>query len=298
MSWYSEVSNTPRSQIDWDAVKQQSEALNNSDINRVVSHVPKYTAVKEGQQHPVGKNGQMKLFHEHVWPKGYTPQRLKDVVNATAGFVQDDVGTDHSAHLQNKIVETMARSTVPTDTLKDLADYGTITVSRDTAEGEFDSENTEIRINPNTLGKDKNKLNPDPTGTLSSQMTMHELGHLHDYLTSSDDFHKNDGRQSWYSGSGGLMASPALEGRAEGFRMATNRITRGMKRGNEARLGPTAGYTPAEFKETGAREVFNLNRIKSFRHASGQDPLPRITETPATTETLEQPTLPSMEKYL
>lgn len=297
MSWYNEVSRVPKKQIDWDAVKQQSDALDNSDVNRVVANVPKFTAVKEGQQHPVGKNGQMKLFHEHVWPKGYTPARLAGVVDATAGFVQDDVGTNHSGHLQNKIVETMARSTVPTDTLKTLAEYGSITVSNDTHEGEFDADDTSIRINPRVLGK-THQFQPDPSGTVASQITMHELGHMNDYLSDYDDFWKNSNRQSWYSGSGGLMASPALEGRAEGFKMATTRITRGMKRSNEARLGPTAGYTATDFKDTEAQGVFNLNRVKSFRHASGKDPFPHITETPASTEAATPTPLPGMKKFL
>ena len=299
MSWYSQISNTPRNQIDWDAVKQQSAELNGNSarsIDAIVAHVPKYTAVKEGQQHPVGKHGQLKLFHEHVWPKGYTPDRLNAVSEATAGFVNDSIGSDHSAHLQNKIVETMARSTVPTDTLRALADQGTIDITDETSEGEFDPDTSEVRINPRVLGS-KGTFHPDASGTVASQMTMHELGHLHDYASDYDDFWKNNDNRSWYSGSGGLLASPALEGRAEGFRLATTRVTRGMRRYNEAIMGPTAKYSSSGFSGP-ARGVFNLNRLKSFRHASGLDPLPRITETPATAETLEQPTLPSMEKYL
>lgn len=298
MSWYSEVSRTPRRQIDWDAVKSQSAELNNStsrNLDTVVAHVPKYTPVKEGQQHPVGKHGQYKLFHEHVWPKGYTPDRLNAVVNATSGFVDDTIGTDHSAHLQNKITETMARSTVPVDTLKTFADFGAIEITDDTHEGEFDPDTTEVRINPNVLGK-QGSIHPDPSGTVASQMTMHELGHMNDYLSNSDEFWKNNDKRSWYSGSGGLLASPALEGRAEGFRLATNRITRGMRRHNEAVMGPAAKYSSSGF--TGPeRGVFELNRVKSFRHASGQDPYPSkvaITETSSAI----QPTLPGMEKYM
>jgi hypothetical protein len=299
MSWYSQISRTPRKQIDWEAVKQQSLELNATDgrnIDAIVAHVPKYTAVKEGQQHPVGKHGQLKLFHEHVWPKGYTPQRLNEVSEATAGFVNDDVGTDHSAHLQNKIVETMARSTVPTETLKDLASLGSINVSHDTTEGEFDADDVAIHINPRVLGS-VNDFHHDGSGTTASQITMHELGHMNDYLSDYDDFHKNNDNRSWYSGSGGLLASPALEGRAEGFRLATTRVTRGMRRHNDALMNPTARYSSMGFSGP-ARGIFNLNRLKSFRHASGMDPLPHVTETPATAETLEQPTLPGMEKYL
>ena len=47
-----------------------------------------------------------------------------------------------------------------------------------------------------------------------------------------------------------------------------------------------------------SRAVFNLNRLKSFRHASGLDALPRITETPHAEEHHEETPLPGMEKYL
>lgn len=297
MSWYNEVSKTPNSQIDWDAVKQQSDALSKPEANRVVAKVPKFTAVKEGQQHPMGKNGQFKLFHEHMWPKGFTPQRRDSVSNVLSGFVNDEVGTDHSAHLQNKVVETVARSTVPEQTLSDMAQHGSFSVSEDTSEGEFDSETVEARINPNVLGH-PSEFNRDGSGTVASQMTMHELGHMNDYLSDPDDFWNQNNKLSWYSGSGGLLASPALEGRAEGFRLATTRITRGMRRGNDSRLNPTAGYSTEGFDDPVAQKVFNLNRVKSFRHASGLDPLPQVSEKPAETMPAEQPILPGMKKYM
>lgn len=297
MSWLDDTSRTPRSQIDWDAVKQQSRELN-SGHDRVVSNVPKYTAVKEGQQHPVGKNGQLRLFHEHVWPKGYTPQRMQEVADVTAGMVNDDVGTNHSAHLQNKIVETMARSTVPVDTLRDMAHLSSIEISDGTgAGGSFNPDESLVTIDIDNLGK-KNSFKSDPSGTVASQATMHELGHLHDYMSDSEDFYRKMDKNEWYTGSGGHMASPALEGRAEGFRLATTRITRGMRRTNEALMSPTSKYSVSGFRGPQARSAFEVNRLKSFRHASGQTSLPYITETPATAETLEQPTLPGMEKYL
>lgn len=294
MSWYSYFSRTPKNQIDWEAIRTQSAELeNNSDLDRRVAHVPKITPVKEGQQYPVGKHGQLKLFHEHVWPNGFTPQRLNEVSEATRGFVTDEVGNAHSGHLQNKIVETMARSTVPVDTLRALADNGSIAVSYETGAGEFDAEDTSIRISPSVLGK-YTDFDRDGSGTVASQITMHELGHMNDYLSDYDDFYKNDEKRAHYKGD---FPSPALEGRAEGFRLATTRITRGMRRGNESRLGPTAKYEGSNF-DAPSRAVFNLNRLKSFRHASGLDALPRITETPHAEEHHEETPLPGMEKYL
>lgn len=296
MSWYSEVTNAPRSQIDWDAVRTQSRELNtNRDLNTVVSHVPKITPVKEGQQHPVGKHGQLKLFHEHVWPKGYTPQRMNEVVDATAGFVQTDLTSNHAAHLQNKIVQTMARSTVPAETLKILADRASLNVTKDSDEGEYDADAMEIRINPKVLGT-ATSIDRDGSGTVASQMTMHELGHLHDHLSDYNDFWKNNDRRDWYKNHQ-IMASPALEGRAEGFRLATNRITRGMRRWNQSILGPTAEYRSAGFSGP-ARGSFDINRLKSFRHASGQTPLPYITETPKIEKAPEKTPLPGMERFL
>lgn len=295
MSRFRDFSRVPGGQIDWDAVKQQSQALNDFEMNVRRANVPKITLVKEGQQHPVGKHGQLKLFHEHVWPKGYTPDRLKAVSEATAGFVNDSVGTDHSAHLQNKIVDTMARSTVPTDTLRALAEEGSIDITDDMTSGEFDPHTSEVRINPDVLGKPED-LYPDSSGTVASQLTLHELGHLYDYASDFDDFWKNHENTAWYSGSGGFLASPALEGRAEGFRLATTRVTRGMRRHNSAIMGPVARYNSAEFSEP-SRTIFNLNRLKSFRHASGLDPYPRITET-SQTEEQNHPVLPGMEPYV
>jgi len=276
-SLYNQVSRVRKNQIDWDAVRQQSQELNDSSMDRVVANVPKYTEVKKGQKYPVGKGGQLKMFHEHVWPKGYTPERMRGVVDATSGFISDNVGTDHSAHLANKVSETMARSTIPVDMLRTMTENASVSLDDDTDFGQFDHHAMEVGINPRVLGKTKNnKIWEDTSGTVASQITMHELGHLNDYLHEPDDFQQNDYNRSWYNADdGGLMASPALEGRAEGFRLATNRITRGMRRGNDARLNPSAGYRPEGFDEAGDQKRFSMNRILSFRHASGLDPYPR-----------------------
>lgn len=295
-SLYNQISRVRKNQIDWDAVKQQSRDLDNPSLDRVASNVPKYTEVKRGQAHPVGKGGQLKLFHEHVWPKGYTPERMKSVVDATSGFVNDNVGTDHSYHLANKITETMARSTVPAENLNLFAEHATASVDTDPDFGQFDHANMEIAINPKVLGKAKNRtLDQDSSGTVASQITMHELGHLNDYLHEPEDYSQNSWKESWYNDNGGMMASPALEGRAEGFRLATTRITRGMRRGNDARLNPTAKYVAKGFEDPVAQTSFTLNRLKSFRHASGLDPYPSTTEP--TKEPYKKTQLPGMEGF-
>ncbi len=297
MSWLDETPKVPRRQIDWDAVREQSQALENGK-DRIVANVPKYTTVKEGQQHPVGKHGQLKLFHEHVWPKGYTPQRLQQVIDEVGMSIGDDLGTDHSSHVQRKVEDTLARSTVPIETIRDILHVSPMEISEGTgAGGEFDPDDERISVDASTLGKPGDFLS-DISGTVTSQTVMHEMGHAHDYMSDPTDFYRQMDSNEWYSAHGGHMASPVLEGRAEGFRLATNRITRGMKRKNEAMMSPTAKYVSSGFKSGQPRSLFQVNRLKAFRHASGQAPLPYITETPATGEPATQLPLPGMEKYL
>lgn len=286
-------------QIDWEEVRRRSSELGRkSEMNTRVANVPKYTAVKEGQQYPMGKRGQYKLFHEHVWPKGFTPQRRDEVSSATAGFINDEVGTDHSAHLQNKISESLFRSTIPSETLKALAEYGSINISEDTAHGEFDADTSEVRINPNVLGQ-PHDFRKDGSGTVASQITIHELGHLNDFLSDYDKFWKNSDNRSWYSsdprGHGGDLASPALEGRAEGFRLANNRITRGMKRKNSYIGSPTAGYESKGFKDPISQSVFKNNRLKTFREQSGLSSLPVKETSKKTQKPAEQLRLPGID---
>lgn len=296
MSRFRDFSKVPGGQIDWDAVKQESRALNSIEMNVRRANVPKITLVKEGQQHPVGKHGQLKLFHEHVWPKGFTPQRLADVRDSRIGYVHDYVDTPHSNRVRNIVTDAIARSTIPSDDIDSMGYYGDITLTDEVDAGEFDPEEVEIRLNPNAIADKQNtKRLQDPSNVVANQTTIHELGHMDDYLSDFDDFEKNHNRGAFYIETGGHV-SPALEGRAEGYKLAHTRVTRSMERRNYNLGSPSMTYKPMGFSGVD-RKVFELNRLKSFRHASGLDPYPRITETPQSEERTH-PVLPGMEPYV
>lgn len=293
MSRFRDFSKVPGGQIDWDAIKQESRALSDNEMDVRRANVPKITPVKEGQQHPVGKHGQLKLFHEHVWPKGYTPERMNQVADVTNDWIYDTIASDHSGHFKNKVMSSIARSTIPIQDIQSMSEYGHMALTENTDLGEFDMDDSLVMLNPNTALGGRRSISKDPSGTMASQVTIHELGHLDDYMRDPDDFYKQEENRTPYSGD---FPSPGLEGRAEGYRLAHNRVTRGMQRFNRAIMRPTARYDVKGFQGT-SRKVFELNRLKSFRFASGLDPYPRITETPQPEERTH-PVLPGMEPYV
>lgn len=284
-------------QIDWEEVRRQSSELGRkSEMNTRVANVPKYTAVKEGQQYPMGKRGQYKLFHEHVWPKGFTPQRRDEVAAALQGNVEmdpslSDKQQDRYSQMYAHVYDSLARSTIPAEDIKTYSDNANIIIDPQIpGVGEFDSDLSEVRVNPKTLRSN------DPSGVVASQSVVHELGHLHDFLSDEEKFFKNDrSRGPYKQGNDFAYPSPALEGRAEGFRLAHTRITRGMKRKNKILGKPLAGYEDKNFKDQVDRSNFLNNRLKTFREQSGLPSLPVKETSKKAQKSSEQLRLPGID---
>jgi hypothetical protein len=243
-----------------------------------VSNVPKITPVKEGQQHPVGKHGQYKLFHEHVWPKGYTPDRLKQVSDAqfqvSAGGFHDintnnDASRDRDRAINNKIGSALvndhiARSTIPIDDVKHLAKNVSFWLGQDKPYPETNS----FSLSGQTVNM---ALKSNDTAGDIQAVTTHELGHAMDYLKDPSGMwnrvseSKKDPLSYRYAGGG--EAEPISEGNAEGYRLAHARVTRGQKRtgGDWTKWGYSAkGWV---FPEMGSRYLAARNT--TFKQATG-----------------------------
>lgn len=296
MTWIGESSrNLTSGNVDWDEVRKQRGALESSQFDEIRANAPKITPVKEGQQYPVGKHGQYKLFHEHQWPKGYTPERLEQVRDATAGWVNiahesDDTGQEQ--RLRSQIPEHLARSTMPIENIRVLNENVGIEVNPHyrNAGGEYSSAFRQI-----TLGTHSGFRNEGHNKTVENQLLIHELGHAYDDLSDTTKYTDRNMNSAYKSEHGTLFANPNLEGIAEGHRIALTRVTRSMQRHNW--LGAAAKYSEDQWVEPQDKAQFSLSRLKAFRFFSGQDPYPKkadVTETPKT----EQPTLPGMEKYM
>lgn len=257
-----------------------TDELDSDDFyfNTQKAHVPKYTEVKEGQEHPVGKHGQLKLFHEHVWPKGYTPQRLKEVRENAPLFMavdaddelpsMDQINLDEQ--MNNEYIDHVARSTIPIDHLKKMQDegiigsYGAIPGKDYRTSGSFNAAEREFRVTSNSEYPPDRRLFRNIFGTRKSEEAstlVHEMGHAYDFASNPIGFLVGN-RRSNYLGS---QASPSREGFAEGYRRRYSRATRAMKRNeiSESKSG---------YKEKGwmdpmdpmARTVFKKTRRAAF----------------------------------
>jgi hypothetical protein len=245
-----------------------------------VARVPKYTPVKEGQEHPTGKRGQLKLFHEHVWPKGYTPERMSKInalqfdITGTRSLVGKDQNdppmvSDYAnarkvAH--SYVNENLAKSNIPISELEKTAspergDPLSFTVQHSSKNPSFSANSNRV-----TLNVDTNHTPADVQRSL-----VHEVGHAVDWAHSPDTMLSEfkEMRESpidfLY---GNIAAPPRAEGVAEGYAAAHSRITRGNKRvgGNTSQYG----YTPSGWFFPDMGETFTSARSDTFKRATGQ----------------------------
>lgn len=243
-----------------------------------VAKVPKITPVKEGQEHPVGKHGQYKLFHEHVWPKGYTPERLKQVSDAqfqvtAGGFHNIDTSSDYNRDrdraINNKIGSALvndhiARSTIPADDVKHLAENVSFWIGKDTPYPETNS----FSLSGQTVNM---ALKSNDTSGDIQAITTHELGHAMDYLKDPSGVwakakdQRDDSFAHRYAGD--TTAHPILEGTAEGYRLAHARVTRGQK--NTGGDWTKWGYSPKGWVFSGQGNAFLRQRNETFKQATG-----------------------------
>ena len=246
-----------------------------------VAHAEKFTEVKEGQQHPVGKGGQLKLFHEHVWPKGYTPKRIEAInnmhfdVTGSPDFHPEYVremsdpasGMRNFMLLQDKMIpagdkiakslvtEGLARSTAPISDLKKLhRPNGQLQVSvfKSDDNPSYVPVNHEIKLSiPDEEPYHSGMSQTGPTATNIQTTLMHEVGHALDFAQNPVQFLgenirvQKDPAGHTYNATTtnplGSLVMPRAEGVAEGYRLAHTRVTRGQKRRDQDAAGGDFG---------------------------------------------------------
>jgi hypothetical protein len=244
------------------------------DYTIPVAKVPKITPVKEGQEHPVGKHGQYKLFHEHVWPKGYTPERLKQVndaqFNVTATGFYPSTG-DNSRAINNKIGtsivnDNIARSTIPIDEVKTLADNTSFYIGKNTPYPTMNSYSPSGQVI-------NMALNEDTTAGDIQGIATHELGHALDYATEPQNMveasREERDNPELFTYQTDYMTHPVVEGIAEGYRLAHSRVTRGQKRNNTD--WTSYGYDARNWKDPAQGLRFLNKRNETFKKATGKD---------------------------
>ena len=230
------------------------------------ANVPKITPVKEGQEHPVGKHGQYKLFHEHVWPKGYTPERLADV----RSNLPNVLNASYSGYTNNEATEMVAkhvaRSTIPIEDLNAVSNRNIdfrIGVPMDEGTGgSFGTLPHANRASINLgrkrkLKPDAEKIMPEVHGWIKTNQghaLAHEIGHAVDFVKDPQRF-VSEGRTPY--GDAELPTKARAEGRAEAYRAYHHRATRAMRR---ARKKAPIGYTPDKFKNMGSGFMYKAER--------------------------------------
>jgi len=276
-----------------------------------VANVPKITPVKEGQEYPLGKHGQYKLFHEHVWPRGYTPERLKQVndlqfgMRASGYYPIHEDQLDFTRKINNNIARTtingnIARSTIPIEDLQKIKEFSEKYGNPTSFWVGYDRPYPEAsEYSVGSKGISVAIAHDDQPVDLQATVT-HELGHALDDATDSNTlFHhvmemKEDPLAHAY-GKMGNLAHPVLEGTAEGYSIAHSRITRDQKRrGGE---NPVNGYSASGWLFPGQQEKFRQARRNAFAKATGRQLEPTPVEEPKK-EYKDNPVLPGMERFM
>lgn len=242
------------------------------------ANVPKFTAVKEGQEHPMGKNGQYKLFHEHQWPKGYTPERLAEVRENLPTVVNRGNSQYAPGEATAKIADHLARSTMPIEDIKALKESnmgfavgtnlpkgtaGAFTPLKNPGEGLYPGVNLpkKAMLKPE-VAEEKPELVKklsDVVKVNTGNAVVHETGHAMDFLGNPDRFNRE--QPSSYDNEGTtISARPRNEGRAEGYRRAHHRATRAMRRSKAA----SVGYESTGFSNIAARMMYRAERQAAY----------------------------------
>ena len=319
MAFWTDNHRTPK-QIDWEKFQEQKNAFETGDpefSGTIKARVPKFSDVKPGQQHPVGKHGQGKLFHEHVWPKGFTPQRRAEIGEAmpyihshTEKSGNDPVWGPQSPERERAFVyDTIARSTIEPDELRAMSDYNNMEIHTGVSlpkgvAGEY-HPGGESPISDNEDAGAILLKNPKQNfdtyhGALTGKTLIHEIGHAIDEMNDPHDFDRNRDENAMYRGQNQFL--PAAEGRAMGYQLAKFRTTRRQSRALRASDPSLQGYQPEHITDSKysdnrvpARETFKSNRIKAFRIARGEEIYPAKAPVSKKGPKYDQPRLPGME---
>jgi len=318
MAFWTDNYRTPK-QIDWEKFQTQKNAFETGDpefSGSIKARVPKFSDVKPGQQHPVGKHGQGKLFHEHVWPKGYTPQRRAEIGEAmpylhshTEKSENDPVWGPQSPQREKAFVyDTIARSTMDADELRAMTDYNNMEIHTGVnlpkgIAGEYhpggESPISDNEDSGAILLKNPKQNFDTYGGALTGKTLIHEIGHAMDEMIDPMDFDRNRDENAMYRGQNQFL--PAAEGRAMGYQLAKFRATRKQVRTMRQSESNLQGYQPEHITDSKysdnrvpARETFKSNRIKAFRVARGEEIYPEKAPVSKKEPKYDQPRLPGM----
>lgn len=282
-----------------------------------VARAAKYTPVKEGQQYPTGRGGQLKAFHEHVWPKGFSPERRREV-----GDVQLDVrgGADLTSNrgTRNKldlvmgtasraegqtpdklarahVEETLARSTVPVEHLKKLKK------TKFNVREVNGTDNPMSSFNPMSNSVSLN-IKPQDSGADVSRQLIHEVGHAVDYTDDQIGMLRRIVEMNrpgadygpMVPTSGNKGSHPVIEGVAEGYAAAHTRISNTQKKtgGDTSRYG----YSVLNWKFPNLGAQFLTARSFTYAKETGQPYNEPRVEAPKQRKRADQPRLPGMEE--
>jgi len=261
------------------------------------ANAPKFTPVKEGQQHPMGKHGQYKLFHEHQWPKGYSPKRRDEVLdnapiivstkvmNGDWGDTAEDAADtfNNDQRIRSEMLGHIARSTIPVEHLKNLSDadisidYGLNAQNKDNGiamsrghfavDHPFGSSHLDgtVRIAAEDEFPIGARMMRNIFGTRQKEEAstlMHELGHAQHFSEAPIRFTYGMPNPPEGYGQTNRTANPEKEGYAEGYRKAHNRLTRAMRRGRPA--GNT-GYETHKWNSEESKETYRRARRQTFQ---------------------------------
>lgn len=268
---YPEPPEAPKEPTLLEEIQQEwrdNQAMDARAEDNVRAHVPKISIVKEGQQYPEGKGGQLKLFHEHEWRKGYTPERQKQVQDAIAPMNVEFAPTANTLSLfapapskeetyvpgevERLLVDHLARSTVPLEDIKKMANSGmSVTANAPippAAAGAFTHEDIpshgmkrgiHFALKPPLNAIKRANPDMDTHGihkTMMGNAVTHEMGHLLDFINNPTEYDSNP-RVNYIVNGVSLPAVPRDEGIAEGYRISHHRATRAMKKAAPEALG-------------------------------------------------------------
>lgn len=195
----------------------------------------------------------MKPTDEHRWPRGYTPERQAEVAGAVGSRVHatvdvpDSPGSNYRPRAEyeppldrpsvknatgittpeitartkavdnqrtaarHHIVDSLSRSSIPTEDMKSIELFRIDTAAENVA-GMYHSHDKLITLKPqpNRVGL--------PGSVQDDRNLAHEVGHHADQMADPVAFNVR-GKQNVKSSEWGPMASPPLEGAAEGYQL-------------------------------------------------------------------------------
>lgn len=242
--------------------------------------VPHFVPVKEGGEYPVDKKGQYKLFHTHQWPKGYTPERMRainDVQFPVTGMgFTDEIQSETDTKIAQDIVhKTLAKSTVPVETLKFLVINPQNRSSRAntsivmTAGDGF--EKPDLYFQPATNTVQMRNIDSLRGPTNISYSLMHELGHATDFAEEPGEFVQKANASDLYRYKSGPGAPPDLEGVADAFAMAHTRVTRSDVRHSLFGSDTHTGYRRENWIEPQHGQKYVESKAQRYKKETGEE---------------------------